>query len=85
MSGEGGLGGGGGNSCRFLSSWPLTSVEKSDPDPSVGSGAVITSLLVLMDRAQVKRGGGKLLPDLATPLSPTKGGGDWCASCCGSY
>ena len=42
------MGGVGGDSCRFLYSWPLTSVEKSDPDPSVGSGPCITSLLVPM-------------------------------------
>ena len=37
MSGEEGVGGVGGDSCRFPYSWPLTSVEKSDSDPSVGS------------------------------------------------
>ena len=36
MSREKGMGGVGGDSCQFLYSWPLTSVEKSDSDPSVG-------------------------------------------------
>ena len=86
MSGEEGMGGVGCDFCRFLYSWPLASVEKSDCDPSVGGEACITSLLVLVDRAQVKRGRGKLGPDRATPLSPAKGGrGGWCASFCASY
>ena len=46
---------------------------KSDPLPSVGGGACITSLLVLMDCAQVKRGGGKLGPDRAPPPPPQQG------------
>ena len=69
------MGGVGGDFCRFLYSWPLTSVEKSDLDPSVGGGACITSLLVLMDRAQVKRGRGKLGPDWASPFPQQRGGG----------
>ena len=43
-------GGEGGNSRLFLFPQSLTSVLKSDPNPSVGGGACIASLLVLMDR-----------------------------------
>ena len=69
----------GDDSCMFLYSGPPTSVEKSDSDPIVEDGACITSLLVLVDRAQVKRGRGKLGSDWASPLSPSKGGGGGCA------
>ena len=92
MSGERGMGGVGDDSCLFLYSGPLTSVEKFDSDPIVEDGACITSLLVLVDRAQVKRGRGKLGPDWASPLSPSGGGGGafpiWgggCASFCGAF
>ena len=70
-----GRGGVGDGSCLFLYSGPLTSVEKSDSDPIVEDGACINSLLVLVDRAQVKRGRGKLGPGWASPLSPSGGGG----------
>ena len=53
----------GGDFCLFLYSGPLTSVEKSDSDPIVEDGLCITSLLVLLYCAQVKRGRGKLGPD----------------------
>ena len=79
MSGERGIGGGGGgvgdNFCLILCSGPLTSVEKSESDLIVEDGVCITSLLVLVDRAQVKRGRGKLGPDWASPLSPFGAGG----------
>ena len=65
----------GDNFCLFLYSRPLTSVEKSDSDPMVEDGVCITSLLGLVDRAQVKRGRGKLGPDWASPISPFVGGG----------
>ena len=71
--GQGG-GGVGDDSCLFLYSGQLTSVEKFDSDPIVEDGACITSLLVLVDRAQVQRGRGKLGPDWAS-LSPSGGGG----------
>ena len=53
----------------------MTFALESDPDPSLGGGACITSLMVLMDHAQVKRGGGKLGPGWAAPPPPQQGGG----------
>ena len=70
-----GGGGVGDDSCLFLYSGPMTFVEKSDSHPIVEDGACITSLLVLVDRAQVKRGSGKLGPDWASPLSASGGEG----------
>jgi hypothetical protein len=69
------MGGVGDDSCMFLYSGPLTSVEKSDSDPIMEDGACINSLLVLVDRAQVKRGRGKLGPGWASLLSPSGGWG----------
>ena len=69
------MGGVGDDFCLFLYSGPLTSVEESDSNPIVEDGVCITSLLVLVDRAQVKRGRGKLGPDYASPLSQSGGGG----------
>ena len=68
------MGGVGDEFCLFLHSGPLTFVEKSDSDPSVGGGACVTSLLVLMDRAQVT-GEGSLGQTGPSPLPQMGGGG----------
>ena len=57
------MGGVGDDSSLFRYSGPLKSVGNSE------NGACITSLLVLVDRAKVKRGRGKLGPVWARLLS----------------
>ena len=69
------MGGVGDDFCLFLYLGPLTSVEKSNSDPTVEDGVCITSLLLLMDRAQVKRRRGKLGPEWAFPFPQLGGGG----------
>ena len=85
------MGGLGDDSYLFLCSGRLTFVENSDSDPIVADGACINSLLILVDRAQVKRGEGSL-GQIGPPPFPLLGrggggggGGGWCASFCGAF